>query len=235
MLFLGTESECGVCVCEEGGPRKWKWSLHDLLAAGRGDRHLSPSWSLLGGGESVYPQSSWALQCPLRGVWSSLAFQHAVLLPAAEAHTLEPLALGTNPTLRPFHPDIRTLLVHWSSWHLCILSGHLGVPGAPGHQVWEHPWAYVSGHCPFLLSAPMCGRWGLPDLQPHLAMPLGVGSEPDVPRLPYTTPPFLSSDLRASSYFRFCLTGTPPGHILLFPWSSFHPSSLSGAIITERM
>lgn len=48
-------------------------------------------------------------------------------------------------------------------------------------------------------------------------MPLGVGSEPDVPRLPYTTPPFLSSDLRASSYFRFCLTGTPPGHILLFP------------------
>lgn len=126
----------------------------------------------------------------------------------------------------------------WSTDHLGTSAsslGILGVPGAPGHQVWEHPWAYVSGHCPFLLSAPMCGRWGLPDLQPHLAMPLGVGSEPDVPRLPYTTPPFLSSDLRASSYFRFCLTGTPPGHILLFPWSSFHPSSLSGAIITERM
>lgn len=115
MLFLGTEAECGVCVCEEGGPRKWKWSLHDLLAAGRGDRHLSPSWSLLGGGESVYPQSSWALAVPTEGCLVISGF------PACSIWLLVQILLCGLFTL--------TSGLCWSTDHLGTSASSLGIWG----------------------------------------------------------------------------------------------------------
>lgn len=161
MLFSGTESEYGVCVCEEGGPRKWKWSLCDLLAARREDCHLSPSWSLLGGGESVHPQSSWALAVPTERCLVIFDF------PACSAGIC-----CWSPYPWAFGSWYKSYFVEFSSWHqesagpLIILAPlHLpwafGGTWSPGHQVWEHPCAYVSGHCPFLLSAPVYSGWGI--------------------------------------------------------------------------